>query len=161
MLKPAILYKDEIQRKMQEYFYTEDMMLECGDILGNWSPSIEETEDGTEQWAILNGDEVIGYFTYHINWYSSCVSRFGLMSFDRGNSIIGFDIGIKMLELARGFRRVEWRMVGGKPVEKHYDKFCNKFGGTKYILKDAIKDRKGIYRDDVIYVILKENSDER
>ena len=156
MLKPAIIYRDEIQRKMQEYFYTEDMMLECGDILGNWTPRIEETEDGTEQWAVLDGDNVIGFLTYHINWYSGNVSRFGMMSFERNNIVFGADIGKKVIELIKRFRRVEWRMVGGNPVERHYDKFCQRFGGTKHILKNAIRDREGNYRDDVIYEIIKE-----
>lgn len=156
MLKPAIIYKEEIQKKMQEYFYTEDMMFECGNILGNWTPNIENTEDGTEQWAVIDGDEVIGFISYHIDWYASNVSRFGIISFDRNNPVFGFDIGKKMLEFVKKFRRIEWRMVGGNPVERHYDRFCEKFGGTKHILKDAIRDREGNYRDDVIYEIVKE-----
>ncbi len=46
-------------------------------------------------------------------------------------------------------------MVGGNPVEKHYDKFCKKHGGNKHILKDSIRDMNGNYRDDIIYEIIK------
>lgn len=50
--------------------------------------------------------------------------------------------------------RIEWRMIGGNPVERSYDKFCNKFGGTKHVLRDAIKDKYGKYHDDIIYEII-------
>ena len=45
-------------------------------------------------------------------------------------------------------------MVGGNPVEKHYDKFCKKYHGKKFVLTDAIKDRYGKYHDDIIYEII-------
>ena len=48
-------------------------------------------------------------------------------------------------------------MVGNNPVEKHYDKFCKKYNGNKYILKDALRDKQGIYHDDVIYEIVFNN----
>ena len=57
MLKPAIIYKDEIIKCMQEYFYTDDMMYETGG-LGNWLPDIqEEPEYGKFQYAIVDSNE--------------------------------------------------------------------------------------------------------
>ena len=38
MLVPAILYKEEIIKGMQKYFYTDDMMFETG-CMDNWIPS--------------------------------------------------------------------------------------------------------------------------
>jgi hypothetical protein len=49
-------------------------------------------------------------------------------------------------------------MVGGNPVERSYDRFCNKYGGTKHVLKDAMKDECGNYHDDIIYEIVFPNS---
>lgn len=58
------------------------------------------------------------------------------------------------------FHRIEWRMVGGNPVEKHYDKFCQKYRGKKYVLTDVLKDRCGKYHNDVIYeIIFKQEAD--
>ena len=45
-------------------------------------------------------------------------------------------------------------MVGRNPRERSYDRFCKKFGGTKYILRDAIKDQYGNYHNDIIYEII-------
>ena len=157
MLIPAILRKEEILTKMQEYNYTEDMMYYSG-YLGNSLPSIEENNNGyLYQYAVLTHlGKLIGYFTYYIDWYSSCVYNFGLFSFDRNNSIIGIDIYKELKKIINDYHihRLEWRMIGGNPVEKHYDKFCKRYNGKKYVLTDVFKDRCGKYHNDVIYEIV-------
>ena len=157
MLIPAILKKSEIIEAFKRYYYSDDMMYETGG-LSNWLPNIqEETESGRFQYAIVDSEEkLLGYLDYHIDWYNSCASRFGLISFDRGNPIIGKDLFDELNKLLNIYKlhRIEWRMVGGNPVERSYDKFCKKFNGTKHILKDVIKDKYGIYHDDIIYEII-------
>lgn len=156
MLVPAILYKEEICKRFAQYIYTEDMINYTG-YLGNSLPTIEESNDGSiYQYAIIDNDRLIGYFTYSIDWYSSCAHCFGLFSFDRKNKIIGFDVYRELRKIINDYQihRIEWRMVGGNPVEKHYDKFCKKYHGKKFVLTDAIKDRRGKYHDDIIYEII-------
>lgn len=157
MLKPAILYKEEIQRAMRAYYYTDDMMYESGG-LSNWTPDIrEEPESGRFQYAIVDSNgKLVGYLDYFVDWYSSCASRFGLMSFDRGNITVGRDLYAELNKLLNEYKlhRIEWRMIGGNPVERSYDRFCNKHNGTKHVLKDAIKDKYGKYHDDIIYEII-------
>lgn len=165
MLVPAILYKKEIQTKMLEYNYTEDMMYYSG-YLGNSLPSIEENNDGSlYQYAIIenrNRDSIklIGYFTYQIDWYSSCVYNFGLFSFDRNNVTIGLDVYRELKKIINDFHihRIEWRMISGNPVEKHYDKFCEKYNGKKFVFTDTFKDRCGKYHNSVVYEIIFEHS---
>lgn len=161
MLVPAVLYKDEIKRKMLEYKYTNDMMYYSG-WLGDSIPNIDDdSEDNcTVQYAIVDGDNLIGYFTYMMDWYTSCASCFGLFSFDRGNKIIGLDVRREMKKIIKEYNvhRISWRMVSGNPVERHYDKFCDKYGGKKFVLTDAIRDRAGNYHDDIIYEIIFQKS---
>lgn len=157
MLKPAILYKEAIQRAMRSYYYTDDMMYESGG-LSNWTPDIrEEPESGRFQYAIVDSNgKLVGYLDYFVDWYSSCASRFGLISFDRGNITVGRDLSAELNKLLDEYKlhRIEWRMIGGNPVERSYDRFCNKHNGTKHVLKDAIKDKYGKYHDDIIYEII-------
>lgn len=156
MLKPAILYKEEIITRLMENNYTEDMMYYSG-YLGNALPSIEKDTNGKlYQYAIVDNGKLIGYFTYQIDWYSSCAYGFGLFSFDRNNVTIGLDIYRELRKLINDYHihRIEWRMVGGNPVEKHYDKFCQKYHGRKILLTDSFKDRCGKYHNDVIYEII-------
>ena len=156
MLVPAILYKDEIHKKFMEYGYTEDMTYYTG-WLGCYPPNINTENDGNGyDYAIIDNNKLIGYFSYRVDWYVSCAHQFGLFSFDRGNGIIGLDVYRELKKLINDYHlhRIEWRMIGGNPVERHYDKFCNKYNGKKHILTDAVRDRQRKYHDDVIYEII-------
>lgn len=156
MLVPAILYKEQIIREFQKYYYTTDMLYETG-CMCNWSPDIAESPDESQfQFAIIDKNEkLIGYLEYSIDWYASKTCNFGLFSFDRGNILVGKDVFDKLEELTKIFHRVEWRAVGGNPACRGYDNFIKRHNGTKHILKDSIKDSKGCYHDDIIYEIVK------
>ena len=157
MLVPAILYRDQIEREFQKLYYTKDMLFETG-CLGQWAPEISDNpDDGRFDFAIVSNNKLIGYLSYKVDYYVSKAYNFGLMSFDRGNPVVGKDVFEKLEELVSTMHRVEWRMVGGNPAERSYDKFCRKHNGSKHVLKDSIKDATGNYRDDVIYEIV--NSD--
>ena len=154
MLVPAILYREEIIHNLQRYYYTDDMMYETGSM-DNWTPNIADCpNEGLFQYAIVHNDKLIGFLSYAIDWYSSKAHSFGLFSFDRGNPIIGKDVFTKLEELVNQFHRIEWRMVSGNLVERHYDKFCQKYKGKKLVLTDAFKDRYGKYHDMAIYEII-------
>lgn len=157
MLVPAILYKEQIVREFQKYYYTTDMLYETG-CMCNWSPDIAECPDADQfQFAIVDKNEnLIGYLEYSIDWYASKVCNFGLFSFVRGNILVGKDVFDKLEELTSTFHRVEWRAVGGNPACRGYDNFIKRHNGTKHILKDSIKDKDGNYHDDIIYEIVKE-----
>lgn len=156
MLVPAILYKEEIIREFKKLYYTEDLFLESG-WLGQSHPRIEdESSPGYFQYAIIDNSRLLGYLSYQVNYYTSTAYNFDLLSFDKGNIIVGRDVFNKLEELISIFHRVEWHMAGGNHSERSYDRFCKKHNGKKHILKDALKDVKGNYRDDVIYEIVKE-----
>ncbi len=160
MLVPAILYKDQIIKEFQKYYYTTDMMYETG-CMDNWTPEIEECSDEcTFQFAIVddNTNKLIGYLGYRVDWYVSRVYNFGLFSFDRKNIRIGKDVFNKLDELITRFHRVEWRAVGGNPACRGYDSFIKRHGGNKHILKDALKDKDGNYHDDIIYEIVRSDN---
>lgn len=157
MLVPAILYKEQIKKEFQKYFYTTDMLYETGGI-ENWIPQIAECPESWQfQYAIVDDNKkLIGYLGYSVDWYVSKVYNFGLFSFDRGNVLVGKDVFDKLEELVKTFHRVEWRAVGGNPACRGYDRFIKKHNGTKHILKDSIKDKSGEYHDDIIYEIVSE-----
>ena len=155
MLVPAILFKEQIEKEFQKRYYTEDMLFETG-CMEQWLPDIQEVPcEGRFDYAIVPRDKLIGYLGYQVDYYVSKACNFALISFSRGNPIVGKDVFEKMEELVSTMHRVEWRMVGGNPAERSYDRFCEKHNGKKHILKDAIKDAKGNYRDDIIYEIVK------
>ena len=158
MLIPAIYYKEELTKAFRLHYYTEDMMYITGSLC-SWTPTFDDNpEKGHYQFAIVNPNkELIGYIDYYIDYYSSSVSRFGLYSFSRGNFIVGRDVLQELERIVASYHRVEWRMLGGNPIERHYDKFCEAHNGTKHVFRDAMRDRSGKYHDDILYEIINPN----
>ena len=161
MLIPAILRKNEILEEFYKLQYTDDMMYESGSC-DNYAPDIIDVPDKeTYQFAIVNDkNKLIGYVSYKVDWYSSQAYRFGLISFDRGNPLIGRELYHIISSIINDLKlhRIEWFMVGGNPVEKSYDALCNKYHGRKLVLRDTFKDKKGNYRNSVVYEIINEKN---
>lgn len=159
MLVPALLYKDEIERRSRELCYS-DASFYYGDGLGQSYISVEENDDYGElfQYAIVDRDKkLVGFLRYRIHWYNSCAHCFGLINLSGAeNSIIGIDVyrEIKKIIYEYKIHRIEFRMIKGNPVERHYQKLIEKYNGRAIVLRDAIKDRKGVYHDDVTYEII-------
>ena len=154
MLVPAISRKDELEKLFAEHLYDDNMFLYNGYAFCTEPPDLTPC-DCCYRWAIVSNinNKVIGYFAYMIDCRNDCVNNFGLYSFEP-NFTVGLDVYRKMKELVRTHRRVEWRMIDGNPVQRHYDKFCANNWGRKVILHDVIKSPTGQYLDEHIYEIV-------
>lgn len=162
-LVPAVIYKSEIEKKIAEKFYTDDMMYMCG-CNANWIPQIDECPDESLfQYAIIERStcKLVGYLAYRIDWYSSCAHQFGLFAFESGKGITKhvFAQVIDDLIHKRHLHRIEWRMVGGNFIESRYDYILKKYNGTKHELRDYFKDKDGKYHNDYIYEIITEQGE--
>ncbi len=154
MLKPAICYKAEIERALQEYFYTDDMMFYQGCNNSYLIEVSEKGENGHFQYAVVgDGDKLIGYIAYTIDYYSSCAYNFGAFSFERGNPIMGRELFDILENLVNKMHRVEFRAISGNPAIKGYDKFLehHKDIGRKHIFRDEFRDAQGKYHDVYLY----------
>ena len=102
---------------------------------------------------------MIGYISYDIDYYTSRARNFGIVSFCKGNPLIGKEVFNQMEYLLHDLKlhSLEWRMVAGNPAERSYDVYCRKYNGNKHILMDAIKDKYVKYHNDVIYEIINYN----
>lgn len=153
MLKPALSYKDELLSLFSKELYSYDYFLFSGVFSDGCLPTIEPRDDGRHDWAIVDKEKVIGYFSYFVNAANDSVCDFGVYSFDKNNPVIGYSVFKKMEELVKNYHRVEWKMIEGNPVEKHYDKFLERHVGQKLTLKDVYK-IFGKYKDCYIYEII-------
>lgn len=153
MLVPALLHKEEIERKFAEVMYSDEYFYYLGYAHGHELPRIEP-RDNQYQWAIVNKDgNLIGYLAYTIIQDTDTVTYFGMFGFD-GNPVLGFDVVKHLEELIAAHRRIEWRCIGGNPVLKHYKKFCRDHNGDYVILHDVVKDNIGNYWDEYIFEIV-------
>lgn len=153
MLVPAVTKKDELEGLFAQHAYTYEYFLYMGHRYAHELPDIR-LEDGVFQFAIVDVNRVIGYFNYEIDPETDTASNFGLYSFCRGNPLIGIDVFKEMNRLVNSCRRVQWRMIGGNPVKRHYDRFCEKYGGNCVVLHDVLKSPEGAYVDEYIYEIV-------
>lgn len=154
MLVPAICYKEEIEKALGKYFYTNDMMYYTGWRESSLIEIATNSNDGRFQYAVTDdAGNLIGYLAYYNDYYSECAYGFGAFSFDRGNPIMGREM-FNLLEcLVKSKHRVEFRAVSGNPAIRGYDKFLEKHTGIgkKIVLTDEFKDANGIYHNSYIY----------
>lgn len=162
MLVPAICYKDEITEQFAKEVYSDRAFYYIGYGHAHCLPTIE-VRDGIYQWAIVNGDKLLGYFAYSIDLETDCVDRFGLYGFDEGTAaeraaVIGSDVADKLDELVTNHHRVSWRVIEGNPVKRVYDCLIDRYSATYSTtvvqLHDVTRDNHGSYCDEFIYEII-------
>jgi len=156
MLEPAIIHKAALDRNFAKFLYTENYFLYMGYRGGNELPEIRAQDDYFQYAVVDSKGNVTGYLAYHLESATDTVDRFGLFSFKKGNVLLARDLFEKLEELVSIHRRVEWRMIGGNPVEKRYDQFCREHGGHKCTLHRVMQDLQGNWRDEHIYEIVKD-----
>lgn len=174
MLKPALLYKDEILKKFAERIYTDDWCYYMSGPDGAMMPKLTDDDYHQFQYAIVEPakewelvgtvdnpsflpsvpETVIGYFTYRRDTYTDTIQDIGLMSFDKGNILVGLSVLRKMRELVKLHHRVTWSVVGNNPVKPIYDRFCRRYGGIIHHFRECAKDKYNKYIDSYTYEIV-------
>lgn len=131
MLKPAILYENELINLFKKELYTKDFFHYTGYLYSYELPEIKSI-DHRVQFAIVDDNDeskVLGYLAYRIDSCADSVYNFGLYSFDKGNLKVINEVYEKLEELVKDHRRIEWRVVGSNPAKRGYDNFCKKHNG--------------------------------
>ena len=126
MLKAAILFKDKIEEEFTKLWYSEKLFFyqgysECGiHTIGDKSGLTKY------EYAIVNhNNELIGFFTYSLDYPTKCIERFGLIHFtDSDHYTFMKDVINKISEVYKtgNWNRIEFYCVGDNPAEKIYDK---------------------------------------
>lgn len=161
MLKPAVIYKEQLEKLFTEVIYTDDYLYYNGYAHEHELPKIG-LEYGAYQYAILDPVtlDVIGFLAYRIDTSVDSVYNFGLISFQKGNMTVVSDVLHEFKHLVMNHKRVEWRCVEGNPASKLYDKICKKYNGTKMTLHGVCSNLSGETVDSYIYEILRGIQDE-
>lgn len=159
MIKPAILYKEELSKAFNQKLYTQEYLWYEGGI-DNYEHEIKEEQDKF-QYAIIDNDKVIGFISFRVDWYCSCVFNFGLINFSGQPSMAIFSAIREVIKMIEGFNlhRIDFRCVSGNPAECGYDGIIERFRGKyklrKVDFKDNIKDRQGKYHDTIMYELIR------
>ena len=124
MWKPALLFKTELEKQFAAQLYTTGWLYYSGYPYNGEIPKIEGRENLVQLANVDVENLVRGYLSYTVDPMTDTVNRFGLYSFDPGNPGLGRDLLELMERLYSTHARLEWSVVEGNPVKKHYDWFA-------------------------------------
>ena len=156
MLEPAIKYKDQLEKLQYDIWFQEKYKY--------WNCSVYyeainidiNTWDKHQFVSVVNGN-VIGYIGYNISREDNSTYSLSILNFTDDKISFGMDLGQALKDIFEKyhFRKLNFNVVVGNPIEKSYDKMIKKYGGriigTK---KEDVKLIDGEYYDKKMYEIL-------
>lgn len=160
MLKPAQLYKEELNKLYINTWYDSKYQYYHS------SPStnellIPDNNNIHRTFACVDKDDnIIGYFSYRIDWQSRSVYNFGLITFTNGSTLFIRNVleHVKDLFINHNINRLEWWAYADNPAIKGYDKLVKRYGGARVgHLHNTGMLADGKLHDTYIYEILREN----
>ena len=159
MLVPAILYKRDIEERIQMRYYTDELFYFLGGP-GATTPNIVDVDDaGTNyQYACIIDDTVEGYFGFSYNPETKCIHSITAYRFGNHKFAFARDVVSMLLRVLNTWdvHKVEWCCIEGNKAKPMYDKFMKKLGGSQNILyhRDVVKDKYGTYHGCYYYEVI-------
>ena len=165
MIKPALLYKEQIEKKFAEVLYSQDYFYYNGYDVGSMLPCVRQ-EENLYQYAIIdNNDNVIGYFSYKVDSLTRSAYGIGAFSFVKGSYIAGRDYQKLIKDLVKKYHRVTWTAIEENPAIKSYNRLLYSYQKIPYIktyyniLHDSTINRYGDYVNEIVDEIIKGRND--
>ena len=158
MLKPAQLYKDELNKKMVEGWYDIENAYYHA-TPASYMIDVPDNNKETHMFVSVDKeDNIIGYISYQVDWEVMSADNFGVISFDKGNLLFIRDIYQAIMNLFNVYRfnRIAWFCYTDNPAIKGYRKFVRKLNGREIgIFRQTAKLMDGKIHDYVCFEILR------
>lgn len=133
MLRPAQLYKEEINRKFMGIWYDTDYMYYSFDPgLAIFDPA-DTNQENHSFVSVDKDDHIVGIINYSVNWQTMSASSFGIMAFEKFNLTFGKDLhqAIEDIFFKYNLNRLQFWAVADNPAVKSYRRFIQRYGGTQ------------------------------
>lgn len=132
---------------------------------GSWRSDFSLADNNNDYqkraFAVLNNnDELLGYISYSVDNELRIAQWFGAINFSNDKITFGKALRqvIEDCFLKFGLEVVEWCVICGNPIEKSYDRMCEKLGGHIIGIRHRrAMDLAGHVHDDKSYEILRED----
>ena len=160
ILKLAYTYKDKLQKQFQNIVFQEKYKFYYDNY---WNYTIKLSEDSwndIELVSVDKDDNVIGFLRATIARTSDKISSLWIINFYQPNLVFSKDLYKFLVDLFEkyNFRKIEFNVVIGNPIEKMYDKYINKYNGRIIgIGKQSTKLQDGKYYDVKFYEIFRDD----
>ncbi len=160
MLKYAKPYEEKLQERYLNIILDKDYMFYNNDCW--WENEIElsnDTWDSIDFVSIDENDDVLGFISASISRGNEKISSIAAINFaNKGNYTFSKDMYKFLIDIFEkyNFRKIEFSVVVGNPVEKMFDKYVKKFGGsiTGY-KKKSVKLQDNLFYDTKFYEVFK------
>lgn len=160
MIKPAILYKDELYKQMANTWFDPEYMYYYDTTPG--LPDIPDKPDNQYQFVSVGSKgNVLGYFSYWVYEPSKRAMNFGLISFDKGNAIFMRDAIQMFKDMFEkfGIQSAEWRCYAeNDEALKLYRRIIKDYGGAEVgrLRRNGAPQNRKIC-DTIIFEILRQD----
>ena len=158
MLDIANKYEKELQELLMNTWY-DDKYKFYHDI--NWRNLYKASESNWDRHEFVSKDKnnkIIGYISYGIKKDMGIVSNVAAINFTNNHLLFGKDLHRVLKDIFEkfNFRKINFGVVIGNPIEESYDKIVLKHGGRIVGIKkeDALLDDNKFY-DYKMYEILR------
>lgn len=156
MLEPAIKYREQLQKLYYSIWFDDKYKYYNCDTYYQ-TVEIDDNTWNRHQFVSVYNGEVIGYIAYNVSRADNSVNSLGIINFTDNKAAFGLDLGQALKDIFEKykFRKLNFSVVIGNPIEKSYDKMIAKYGGRIVgTYKEHVKLIDGKYYDYKIYEIL-------
>ena len=157
MLEPAIKYKEQLEKAQYGVWFDNKYKFWNCDV---YYKTLEIDTDTWNRHQFVSLDKkgnVIGYIAYSISRADNSAHSLSIMNFSDNKITFGMDLGQALKDIFEKykFRKLNFIVVVGNPIEKSYDKMIKKYGGRIVgTYKEDVKLIDGEYYDKKLYEIL-------
>lgn len=160
MIDLAINHVEELQKLYMGIWYDEKYKY-WNDCDYHTELTISTSTESINQFVSLNNNgEVIGYIAYNINRALNYTHGFNIINFTDDKLTFGIDCKKVVVDIFERFkfRKLQFYVFVGNPIERHYDKMVTRVGGRIVgYFKDEIRLTDGQYYDMKYYEIMRDD----
>lgn len=157
MIRSAGLYENELLEEFERIKYTEKMAL-CTAGVRSLKPKLYDATG--KHHCLVSVDKksgkLIGYISYDCKWYESVADNLFIVSFRKTRYEFALDLAkvIRCIFFKYNMRKIEFKVVSGNPVDRHYQSFVKRMGGVEAgRYKDSVRLPDGTYHDVIMYEV--------
>lgn len=160
MLGLALNNKEELQKKFRSTWFSEKYKF------WNCSNYYEDRQLAESTWSnhqfvsLDNNGAVIGYIGYWIDRENDLVEGLNIINFTENRVTFGIDIGNALRDIFEKFhfRKLNFAVVVGNPIESTYDRMIEKYHGRIVgVQEKQVRLIDGQFYDKKLYEVLAED----
>lgn len=159
LLDVAIKYKEQLEKLQYNIWFKDKYKFWNNDTYYD-AMTIDDSTWERHQFVSIKDDNVIGYISYSVNRRCNYAHSLSIMNFTDDKMTFGMDLGQVLQDIFEkyNFRKLDFCVVVGNPIEKSYDKIVKKYNGRIVgTFKDDVKLIDNKYYDIKHYEVTKEN----